>query len=219
MSQMQAAIIRGCERFYASLEPKVAGSTIKFFEGKVSTILGKYGIKEEQFINQFFDLLVFPYSKERFPTKEELSSYPQDIRKAVVDYLRDVEHHAILQLVGKYIPEMKEKEKIISSGQKLVLWIGGLLVFLRCIFPAKISFSKVDVSVTVLHMIGIGVLSTVSFFTLKNVNLRNMMITTYKAVALTLKKIKEPLSFLNIWSVLFLLAMVGHVVRYCAKIE
>lgn len=105
----------------------------------------------------------------------------------------------------------------MNLSQKLVLWIGALLIFLRCIFPAKISFSKIDVGITILHIIAISVLSTVSFFTLRNVKLEIIGIKMCKAFSPIAKKIKEPFSYLNIWSILFLLAMVGHVVRQCSK--
>jgi hypothetical protein len=120
MSQTQTAIFRGCKRFYTLLEPKAAENTIKFFEEKINRIVDKYAIKDEQSINQFFDLLVFPYSKGRFPTKEELSPYPRGIREAVRECLRDVEHLPIWQLIvaKKYVPEMKDKVGGVAREEK-----------------------------------------------------------------------------------------------------
>ena len=53
--------------------------------------------------------------------------------------------------------------------QKLILCVGALLIFLRCFFPIKKGI-LVDFPLTLLHIIGVAVVSTALFFSLQDIS-------------------------------------------------
>jgi hypothetical protein len=110
----------------------------------------------------------------------------------------------------------------MTFWQKVILGLGALLIFLRCIWPVRIpsagSASKTDLPATLLQIIGIGVISTASFFIFKNVNFDTIRIKTSRKLRQLAKVIRDEISPIwNVWTFLFLLAMIGHIVRFCIR--
>jgi len=108
----------------------------------------------------------------------------------------------------------------MTSWQKVILGLGALLIFLRCVLPVRIISpeigSKVDLSATLLQIIGIGVISTASFFIFKNVSLENIRIRTLKKLRKFTKLVKDEINpAWNIWTFMFFMAMIGHIIRFC----
>jgi hypothetical protein len=87
----------------------------------------------------------------------------------------------------------------MDLSQKIVLWIGALLIFLRCVFPVRYPFphNRIDLTLTMLHIIGIVVVSAVLFFTLKD--------ATFKSIG---KAVKEELLLRYRRTVLRLLVLI-----------
>ena len=194
MTQIQAAIIRGCERLYALLGPEVAGYTIKFFEGAVDTIVGKYGIKEEQSVNQLFDLLALApmFAKEGLSTDEELSTYPPHIVEAVLDCLKFINPDRKYPGQKLVVRPYQDSGEIMNEKQKKLLIavlavVAGMLIFppfhnklpngtvsnlgYSLIFdPPKVGYltGAVDIGLFFTQWVGVLIVGGIAFFLFKD---------------------------------------------------
>ena len=96
----------------------------------------------------------------------------------------------------------------MNVAQKCVLLLGGVFFFLRCIFPAKGRGARIDLSTTILDLIGIAVLGIALFLSLKNVAKTNPLslfaIKSLRSAMSSLSSFKKYVS-LNIWTILFML--------------
>ena len=104
----------------------------------------------------------------------------------------------------------------MNVAQKSVLLLGGVFFFLRCVFPAEGRGGNIDLSTTILDLIGIAVFGTVLFLSLKNVTKTNpLSVFTIKSLSSAGSSLSSFMKYVssNLWGILFVLYLLFRLLQ------